>query len=71
MSAETTKVLAGAVGHQLCDVVVIGVKPDHSLVIDWTGSTIASLLLLLRRAEREAFAALDEAEEQHREDRAA
>ncbi len=61
MSAETTRVLANAVGHQLCDVAVIGVKPDGKLFIDWTGSTIASLMLMLRLADREALKAWDEA----------
>jgi len=49
MSTATTRVLAEAAGTPLCDCVVIGVKPDGSLHIDWTGSTLGSLILYLRQ----------------------
>lgn len=57
MSTATTKVLATATGVPLCDCVVIGVKPDGTLHIDWTGSTLGSLMLYLRLAEAEAIKA--------------
>lgn len=59
MSAATTRVLAEAAGTPLCDAVVIGVKPDGSIYLDWTGTTLASLLLYLKLAEREAMNAWD------------
>lgn len=71
MSADTTRVLATATGTPLCDCVVIGVKPDGSIYLDWTGSTLASLLLYLRLAEREALNAWDEGVDLHRRGEAA
>lgn len=71
MSIATTKVLANAAGTPLCDVVVIGVKPGGDLYIDWTGSTLASLLLFLRLAEREAMDAWDAGVDLHRREKAA
>ncbi len=52
-----TDVLAKASEHKLCDVVVIGVKPDASLYIDWTGTTIASLIMFLELAKEDAVKA--------------
>ena len=71
MSEATTKVLATAAGTPLCDVVVIGVKPSGELYIDWTGSTLASLLLFLRLAEREAINAWEAGVDLHRREKAA
>ena len=59
MSTATTRVLAEAAGTPLCDCVVIGVKPDGSIYLNWTGTTLASLLLYLKLAEREAMNAWD------------
>lgn len=59
MSTATTRVLAEAAGTPLCDCVVIGVKPDGSIYLNWTGATLASLLLYLKLAEREAMNAWD------------
>lgn len=70
MSAETTRVLASAAGVPLCDVTVIGVKPDGSVYIDWTGTTIASLLLFLELAREEAMAAWKAGVDLHRRDAA-
>jgi hypothetical protein len=71
MSAETTRILADAAGMPLCDVVVIGVTPDGSVNVDWSGTTIASLLMFLKLAEREALMAWDAGVELHREGKAA
>lgn len=71
MSAKTTEVLARATGIPLCDVVVIGVKPGGDIYVNWTGSTIASLLLLLKLAEKEAMQAWDEGVDLHKKGRAA
>lgn len=71
MSVETTKVLATAAGTPLCDVVVIGVKPGGDLYIDWTGTTIASLLLFLELAKSEAMEAWKEGVNLHRKGEAA
>ena len=71
MSTATTRVLAEAAGTTLCDCVVIGVKPDGSLHIDWTGSTLGSLILYLRLAEREALNAWDEGVDLHNRSKAA
>lgn len=71
MSEATTKVLATAAGIPLCDVVVIGVKPGAGLYIDWTGTTVASLIMFLELAKREAMNAWDEGTDLHRKERAA
>lgn len=60
MSQATTEILARATGVQLCDVVVIGVKPDGTLHIDWNGTTLGSLMLFLDLAKREALKAWDD-----------
>jgi hypothetical protein len=57
MSAETNKILARAAGQPLCDVVVLGVLPSgQGLYMDWSGSTVASLVLMLEAAKQEAIA---------------
>ena len=57
MSAETNKILARAAIQPLCDVVVLGVLPGgQGLYMDWSGSTIASLVLMLETAKQEAIA---------------
>lgn len=66
MSEATTRILASATGTPLCDVVVIGVKPGGDLYIDWTGTTLASLLLFLKLAEREAMNAWDAGVDLHK-----
>lgn len=66
MSAETTRVLANAAGTSLCDVVVIGVKPDASLLIDYSGS-FSSFLMYLDLAKAQAIEAWREAEKEYRE----
>lgn len=71
MSAKTTEILARAAGIPLCDVVVIGVRPGAGLYIDWSGSTIASLIMFLELAKREAMNAWDEGAELHRKGEAA
>lgn len=71
MSTETTKILANATGVPLCDVVVIGVKPGGEIYIDWTGTTIASLLLFLELAKQEAMDAWKEGVNLHRKGEAA
>lgn len=71
MSAETSRILAEAAGTQLCDVVVIGITPDGSVNVDWTGTTIASLLMFLKLAEREALLAWDAGVDLHRKGEAA
>lgn len=71
MSTETTKILANAAGTPLCDVVVIGVKPGGGIYIDWTGTTIASLLLFLELAKQEAMDAWKEGVNLHRKGEAA
>jgi hypothetical protein len=65
MSKSTTNILATAAGVPLCDVVVVGVLPDASLYIAHSGSTIASLIMHLELAKREALKAWDEASEAH------
>jgi hypothetical protein len=71
MSEATTRILAHAAGTPLCDVVVIGVKPGGDLYVDWTGSTLASLFLFLKLAEREAMDAWDVGVDLHRREKAA
>lgn len=68
MSAETTRVLAQATGTPLCDCVVIGVKPDGSIYLDWSGTTLGSLLLYLKLAEHEAMAAWQKGVDLHRKE---
>ena len=58
MSAETNKILARAASQPLCDVVVLGVLPGgQGLYMDWNGTTVASLVMLLEAAKSEAVAA--------------
>jgi len=71
MSQATTRVLATAAGTQLCDAVVIGVKPDGSIYVDWTGTTISSLLMFLKLAEQEAMDAWKAGVDLHRRGEAA
>lgn len=71
MSQATTEILARATGVPLCDVVVIGVKPDGTLHIDWNGTTLGSLVLLLELAKREAMNAWDEGMDLHQREKAA
>lgn len=71
MSADTTRVLATAAGTPLCDAVVIGVKPDGSIYVDWTGTTISSLLMFLKLAEQEAMDAWKAGVDLHRRGEAA
>jgi hypothetical protein len=71
MSAETSRILAEAAGTKLCDVVVIGITPDGSVNVDWSGTTIASLLMFLKLAEREALVAWDAGVDLHRKGEAA
>jgi hypothetical protein len=66
MSAATTKVLATAAGTPLCDCVVIGFTPDGDIHVDWTGTTLASLFLWLKLAEREAMLAWDSGVDLHK-----
>ena len=50
----TNEILARASSQKLCDVVVIGVLPDGGgLYLDWSGSTVASLSLMLSAAQSE------------------
>ena len=71
MSKETNRVLANASGTPLCDVVVIGVRPNGELYIDHSGTTIASLMLHLRLAEREVLNAWEAGVNMLREEQAA
>lgn len=50
-----TEVLAKAAGTKLCDCVVIGIEPDGNLYLDWTGSTLSSLILLIQAANHKAM----------------
>lgn len=67
MSARTTEILAKAAGVPLCDVVVIGIKPDASMHLDWSGSTLASLIMHLELAKAQAIDAWRQAEKEYRE----
>lgn len=71
MSAKTTEILARAAGTPLCDVVVIGIRPDASLYCDHSGSTVASFLMLLDLAKAEAIDAWRQAERDYREGKVA
>lgn len=66
MSAKTTAMLAEAAGTKLCDLVIIGVRPDASLLIDYSGS-LSSFMLYLELAKAQAIEAWREAEKEYRE----
>lgn len=47
-------VLDRASSMDLCDVVVVGLKPSGGLHIDWSGTTVNSLVLHLEAAKARA-----------------
>lgn len=66
--AMISDVLDKASGMDLCDVVVIGIKPSGGLHIDWSGTTVTSLVMHLEaakfRAVEEFVKALPEAHDE-------
>ena len=52
MSERTNRVLAKAAGSDLCDCVVVGIRPDGSVYVDGTGTTIASTSLYLSLGQK-------------------
>lgn len=53
-------VIAKAADADLCDVAIIGIKPKGGMYIDWSGTTVASLILYLEAAKAEAVKAFAE-----------
>ena len=53
--AQIAEILARASAEDLCDVIVIGIRPKgQPMLIDWSGSTVASLVLQLETAKAKA-----------------
>ena len=52
--AMISDVLRKATRMDLCDVVVVGMKPDGQLHIDWSGTTVTSLVMFLEAAKTKA-----------------
>ena len=59
--SKPTEILAKAASEQLCNVVVIGLRPDRTLYIDHSGTTVASLMMYCDLAKDEAMKAWHEA----------
>lgn len=53
-------VISKAAKADLCDVVVIGIKPKGGLYVDWSGTSVASLVLHIEAAKAEAIKAFAE-----------
>jgi hypothetical protein len=58
--ALISDVIARAADSDLCDVVVIGIKPKGGLYVDWSGTSVASLVLYIEAAKAEAVKAFAE-----------